>query len=243
MSIFNDIKYYASQSKITTTLVVINILCFFAFRLLDSRGFSLLNKNRFLIDWGADVAELTFSGQYWRMFTNLFMHVSFTHLAMNMLALWSIGPILEQRIPCLAFVGIYFFSGLVGSLSSDIATINQNVISCGASGAILGIITALLAYCLVFKTNIQEMPVKAMLVSLVLTAGLGLLPSIDNMAHIGGACAGFVLGGVVSLCIKMFKYQNKLTLLIISFVFIVTALGIYVQYMHYALPSGYYVYY
>lgn len=117
------------------------------------------------------------------------------------------------------------------------------MISCGASGAILGIITALLAYCLVFKTNIQEMPVKAMLVSLVLTAGLGLLPSIDNMAHIGGACAGFVLGVAVSLCIKIFKYPSKLTLLIIGLVFIVTALGIYVQYMHYALPSGYYVYY
>lgn len=243
MSTLNDIKYYASQSKITTTLVVINILCFFAFRMLDSDGFSSLYENRFLINWGADMAELTFSGQYWRMFTNLFMHVSVTHLAMNMLALWSTGPILEQRIPRLAFIGIYFLSGIIGSLSSDIATISQNVISCGASGAILGIITALLAYCLVFKTNIQEMPVKAMLISLVLTAGIGLLPSIDNMAHIGGACAGFVLGGAVCLCLKMFKYPSKLSLLVISLVFVVTILGIYTQYMHYALPSSYYIYY
>ncbi|NUF50130.1 rhomboid family intramembrane serine protease [Gilliamella sp. ESL0250] len=242
MSTLNDIKYYASQSKITSTLVVINILCFFVFRLLDSRGFSTLYENHFLIDWGADVAGLTFSGQYWRMFTNLFMHVGFTHLAMNMLALWSIGPILEKRIPAIAFLGIYLFSGLVGSLSSDIATINQNIISCGASGAILGIITALLAYCLVFKANIQEMPVKVMLISLILTAGLGLLPSIDNMAHIGGACAGFVLGGLISLCIKTFKYPSKLTLLIISLLFIVTALGLYIVYMHYALPSDYYIY-
>ncbi|OCG21440.1 rhomboid family intramembrane serine protease [Gilliamella sp. App4-10] len=243
MSTLNDIKYYASQSKITSTLVVINILCFFVFRLLDSRGFSILYENDFLIDWGADVAGLTFSGQYWRMFTNLFMHASFTHLAMNMLALWSIGPILEQRIPHMAFIGIYLFSGLVGSLSSDIATINQNVISCGASGAILGIITALLAYCLVFRSNIQEMPIKAMLVSLVLTAGLGILPSINNMAHIGGACAGFVLGGLISLCLKTFKYPNKLILFIISLLFVITAFGLYIGYMHYALPNGYYLYY
>ena len=52
MSTFNDIKYYASQSKITTTLVAINILCFFAFRLIDSCGFSSLYENHFLIDWG-----------------------------------------------------------------------------------------------------------------------------------------------------------------------------------------------
>lgn len=242
MSTLNDIKYYASQSKITSTLVVINILCFFVFRLLDSRGFSTLYENHFLIDWGADVAGLTFSGQYWRIFTNLFMHVGFTHLAMNMLALWSIGPILEQRIPRMAFLGIYLFSGLVGSLSSDIATINQNVISCGASGAILGIITALLAYCLVFRSNIQEMPIKAMLVSLVLTAGLGLLPSINNMAHVGGACTGFVLGGLISLSLKTFKYPSKLTLLSISLLFIITALGLYTGYMHYTLPNGYYFY-
>jgi membrane associated rhomboid family serine protease len=242
MSALNDLKYYVNQSKITSTLVVVNIFCFFAFRLLDSRGFSTLYENHFLIDWGADVAELTFSGQYWRMFTNLFMHVGFTHLAMNMLALWSIGPILEQRIPRIAFIGIYFFSGLVGSLSSDIATIHHNVISCGASGAILGVITALLAYSLVFKTNIQEMPVKAMLLSLILTAGLGLLPSIDNMAHIGGACTGFVLGGLISLCLKIFKYPSKLALLIISLLLMTTALAIYTVYMHYALPNGYYIY-
>ncbi|MCX8602272.1 MULTISPECIES: rhomboid family intramembrane serine protease [unclassified Gilliamella] len=245
MSLLKQTLFLAKQTKITSSLVVINVAYFIISRMLDSRGLTT-HDNAFLIDWGADVAQLTFSGQYWRMFTNLFVHISVTHLAMNMLALWSVGSILERVIPPFAFLGIYFLSGLYGSLASDIATINVVVISCGASGAILGIITAFLAFSLVNHVDMEQLPIKSIIVSLVLTAAIGLLPSIDNMAHIGGAVTGFILGGIVSACLRKFKYSSSLLNIIIGIIFIIAAVGLYLaylDYLDYQFPANYRYYY
>ena len=242
MSFLKYFQFLYHQAKITSILVVINVAWFIISRILDMRGLSDFSQSKFLIDWGADVAQLTFSGEYWRLFTNIFMHVGLAHLAMNMLALWSIGVILERLIPPLAFVGIYLLSGLFGSLASDVATIHINVISCGASGAILGIITALLAYSLINRTDLQEMPIKSIVVSLLLTAGLGLLPSIDNMAHIGGAITGFILGGLITLCLKKFRYQSQICTILTVLIFATASLILYWGYQHYQydyLINGY----
>lgn len=240
MIFLKDILFLAKQTKITSALIIINIAWFIISHLLDSRGFIPFRENEFLINWGADMSQLAFAGQYWRMFTNLFMHVGVTHLTMNMLALWSIGSILERLIPPFAFLGIYLLSGLFGSLASDIATINQYVISCGASGAILGIITALLAFSLINRANITEMPIQSIVVSLILTAGLGLLPSIDAMAHIGGAATGFILGSVVAFCLRTFNYPSKSTVIIVNLVFVMAIIILYFGYMHYKIPGTFY---
>lgn len=240
MIFLKDILFLAKQTKITSALIIINIAWFTISHLLDSRGFIPFRENEFLINWGADMSQLAFAGQYWRMFTNLFMHAGVIHLTMNMLALWSIGSILERLIPPFAFLGIYLLSGLFGSLASDIATINQYVISCGASGAILGIITALLAFSLINRANITEMPIKSIVVSLILTAGLGLLPSIDGMAHIGGAATGFILGSVVAFCLRTFNYPSKSTVIIVNLVFVMAIIILYFGYMHYKIPGTFY---
>ncbi|MCX8664973.1 MULTISPECIES: rhomboid family intramembrane serine protease [unclassified Gilliamella] len=242
MNFVKHVQFLYRQAKITSILVCINVAWFIFSRLLDMRGLSDLNQNQFLIDWGADVAQITFSGQYWRLFTNIFMHIGLAHLAMNMLALWSVGMILERLIPPFAFLGIYLLSGLFGSLASDIATIHYNVISCGASGAILGIITALLAYSLINRTDLHEMPIKSIVVSLLLTAGLGLLPSVDNMAHIGGGVTGFVLGGLITFCLRKFRYPSKICTTLTALIFAVATLLLYWGYQHYqyySLIDGY----
>lgn len=61
---------------------------------------------------------LTLSGEYWRLFTSMFLHVGFLHLAINMLALWSLGIILEARMRSWVFLGVYLLSGLCGSLAT-----------------------------------------------------------------------------------------------------------------------------
>lgn len=233
MSNLRNLQYLFQQAKITSILVLLNVAWFVISHLLDSRGFSTYMENAFLIDWGADVAQLTFSGEYWRLFTNIFVHAGLTHLAMNMLALWSVGIVLERLIPPFSFIGIYLLSGLFGSLASDVSTIRHSVISCGASGAILGIITALLAYSLINRTDLQEMPIKSIVISLFLTLGLGLLPSIDNMAHIGGAITGFILGGIVTVCLKKFRYQNNIYTLLILILFAASCLLLYSIYQYY----------
>jgi membrane associated rhomboid family serine protease len=243
MNILQNLFYLGRQAKVTSTLIIINIIWFTISRLFDSRSFNDTLEGIFLIDWGADVSLLTFSGQYWRMLTSIFMHTNISHLVMNMLALLSVGTVLEKHIPKFVFIGIYFLTGLISSLTSNIATIQNAVISCGASGAILGLITALLGYSLVNRTNLENMPIKAIIASLILTAGLGMLPSINNMAHLGGAISGFILGLLISFCIKVFHYPNRLTFVLISILYFITALGLYMGYMHFKLPDNFQLYY
>ncbi|MFC4276350.1 rhomboid family intramembrane serine protease [Achromobacter aloeverae] len=181
-------------SKITLLLVLANIAVYAGLGLLDTRAFETLSQSSFLIDWGANVPPLTLSGEYWRLFTSMFLHVGFAHLAMNMLALWSLGLVLEPRMRWPVFLGIYLLSGLCGSLTTALWNRGELMISCGASGAILGLFGAALAYALRDRRSGRlHFPVRNLLMSLVLTFGAGTVFSIDNAAHAGGLVCGFLL--------------------------------------------------
>jgi len=181
-------------SKITFLLVIANIAVYAGLGLLDTRAFETLSQSSFLIDWGANVPPLTLSGEYWRLFTSMFLHVGFAHLAMNMLALWSLGIVLESRMRWPVFLGIYLLSGLCGSLTTALWNRDELMVSCGASGAILGLFGAALAYALRDRSSGRlHFPVRNLMMSLVLTFAAGTVFSIDNAAHLGGLVSGFIL--------------------------------------------------
>lgn len=238
MSVVQQLVVTGRQAKITSLLIILNTLDFVVSRLFDPRGFESLSQNKFLLQWGADLPELTFTGEYWRLFTSLFLHANLSHFVLNMIALWYVGAVLEKRIPRVLFVGIYFISGVAGNLLSNIVNIDKLIISCGASGAILGLITALLAYFMVTRTNSEELPINNLLLSLLLTLGLGFFPFIDNMAHLGGAATGFILGVLVSICITKITYPSKLSITILIITFILPVIGLYASYMHYSILIG-----
>ncbi|WP_454690116.1 rhomboid family intramembrane serine protease [Achromobacter aloeverae] len=181
-------------SKITLLLVIANVAVYAGLGFVDTRAFETLSQGSFLIDWGANVPPLTLSGEYWRLFTSMFLHVGFAHLAMNMLALWSLGLVLEPRMRWPVFLGIYLLSGLCGSLTTALWNRGELMVSCGASGAILGLFGAALAYALRDRrTGRLHFPVRNLMLSLVLTFGAGTVFSIDNAAHAGGLVCGFLL--------------------------------------------------
>ena len=181
-------------SKITFLLIIANIAVYAGLGLFDTRAFESLSQSSFLIDWGANVPPLTLSGEYWRLFTSMFLHVGFAHLAMNMLALWSLGIVLESRMRWPVFLGIYLLSGLCGSLTTALWNRDELMVSCGASGAILGLFGAALAYALRDRRSGRlHFPVRNLMMSLVLTFAAGTVFSIDNAAHLGGLACGFVL--------------------------------------------------
>lgn len=189
----------------TLVLILANIAVYAVAGLLDTRAFESLSHDSFLIAWGANVAPLTFSGQFWRLGSSMFLHVGFTHLAMNMIALWAIGGGLERLMPRTAFVGVYLLSGLAGSVVSALWYRNDVLISCGASGAILGLIGATLAYA---AMGAEKLPVRDLIVSLVLTFGAGSVFAVDNAAHLGGLVVGFLLGAVVRFATQRPRAQG-----------------------------------
>src|SRR5580692_6058604 len=87
-----------------------------------------------LISWGANVRYLTLDGQWWRIITNVFVHIGLLHVLFNMYALLYIGVLLEPQMGRLRFLAAYLLTGIMASLTS--LYWHPNIISAGASGAI-----------------------------------------------------------------------------------------------------------
>ncbi|GKV23072.1 hypothetical protein SLEP1_g32852 [Rubroshorea leprosula] len=137
--------------------------------------------------------------QGWRLITCIWLHAGVIHLLANMLSLVLIGIRLEQQFGFVRVGMIYLLSGLGGSILSSLF-IQQNI-SVGASGALFGLLGAMLSELLTNWTIYANKA--AALITLVLiiaiNLALGILPHVDNFAHIGGFLVGFLLGFVLLL--------------------------------------------
>ena len=153
-----------------------------------------------LVDFGAMFGPLIAEGQYWRLFTAMFLHHDLVHLAFNGFALFIFGRLVETTYGRARFVAIYILSGLAGGvLSYALSPINIGV---GASGAIFGVLGALAAF---FASQRRTLGVMAQrnLMGILALATINIFyglatPGIDNWAHLGGLVAGFALGFVLT---------------------------------------------
>jgi len=149
-----------------------------------------------LLRMGAKSTPLIAAGEYWRLFTMMFLHVGVLHLAFNGYALFIIGTELERLMGPARFLSIYLLSGLFGGLASYAFS---DSLAAGASGAIFGIIGAQAAFFLVHRERLGTWGTRrlgsiALILVLNLVWGFSQPGSIDNLAHIGGLLAGVALG-------------------------------------------------
>ncbi len=177
--------------KAPAILVAVNILCF-----LISECFGTTLDSSVLIRLGAlytpYIAE---RGQYWRILTAMFLHAGMQHLLNNMLTLYVIGSMLERQVGKWKFLIIYFLSGLAGNILEYVKSLrNGTVVAVGASGAVFGVMGALLFVIIRNKGRIPGMDIRRMLLYVGLSVYFGLIGSnIANTAHLTGLAAGFVL--------------------------------------------------
>nr|AIY60745.1 rhomboid protein Ginbi_RBL8a [Ginkgo biloba] len=144
----------------------------------------------------------------WRLITCIWLHAGVVHLVANMLSLLFIGIRLEQEFGPVRVGIIYLLSAFGGSVVS--ALFIQNSVSVGASGALFGLLGAMLSE-LITNWTIYSNKFAA-LVTLVLIIAInlavGILPHVDNFAHIGGFVSGFLLG-FVFLVRPQFGWVNR----------------------------------
>lgn len=149
-----------------------------------------------LLTWGAEFGPKTMHGEWWRLFTAMFVHIGFLHLAYNMLAFAYAGPLMERMLGNVGFLVLYLVSGLGGSLWS--LYLNPMLVHAGASGAIFGVYGALLATVLVQGKTIPRHVSGALLRLSFIFIGYNLIysfqPGISLAAHIGGLVVGFLCG-------------------------------------------------
>jgi membrane associated rhomboid family serine protease len=150
-----------------------------------------------LLSLGAKQADLIRVGQWWRLFAPQYLHAGLIHLAMNMNGLWNLGRGLEGEIGFLRIALLYTTSGVSGIVASSIFV--PHVVGVGASGALYGLIGCLFAD---FAHNHKLIENKwSYFIKLVLSTAfgiaLGLLPLVDNFAHVFGMIAGLFIGSIL----------------------------------------------
>ena len=167
-----------------------------------------------LIDFGAMLGPLIVGGEYWRLFTAMFLHAGLAHLAMNGLGLFIVGRLVESSFGHLRFLIIYLLAGLFGSVASF--GFNTVAVGAGASGAIFGTFGALAAFFAVNRDSFgkegrQSLVGVLMVAGLVLASGIQ-TEEVDNWAHLGGLVAGFFIGFTISPRYRLVEFGVQRTL-------------------------------
>jgi membrane associated rhomboid family serine protease len=142
-------------------------------------------------------------GQYWRLFTALFLHGGFAHLLFNVFALYVLGPPLERAIGAVRFTLCYLISGLGSSAGVVLLTViglvqvSQLV---GASGCIMGIVGAWAGFLLRHRhaPNAKQRLANIFMIIVIQTAFDLSTPQVSMAAHLCGLIAGFVLGLILA---------------------------------------------
>ncbi len=152
-----------------------------------------------LINFGANNLLLVKSGQIFRLITCAFLHAGFVHMFVNLYSLRVIGPSVESLIGKWQFLFIYFISTLSASLMSLIF-MESNIVSVGASGAIFGLMGALLYFGYHYRLYLNDALKRQIIPVIIFNLVMGfMIPGIDNGAHIGGLVGGYLATMAIGL--------------------------------------------
>ena len=187
-AMINEEVFTPKKPIITSTLIAINIIAYIVTMMFGlSTEFAV---NRYYV----------LHGEYYRLLTGMFLHANIFHLFFNMYALYIIGSQLESFLGRHKFLIVYLLSGLSGSVLSIFFSAGFSV---GASGAIFGLLGSLLYFGYHYRVYLETV-VKSQIIPLIIINLLfGMLPGIDNWAHIGG-----LIGGVLSTMAVGIKYKS-----------------------------------
>lgn len=201
----------------TYILIAINTILFVLMYVLGNGSDDALTLLRF----GASYPDFIKAGDYYRLLTSAFLHIGFLHFLFNNYALYVIGSQLEGFFGKVKYLIIYLGSAILGNLMSMLFS---NSISAGASGAIFGLLGALLYFGYHYRVYLGTV-VKSQVIPLILiNLAIGFMMSgVNNAAHIGGLIGGVLLAMAVGVRYKTSKFEqiNGVIMTIIYTVFLV----------------------
>ncbi|MBQ3600748.1 MAG: rhomboid family intramembrane serine protease [Lachnospiraceae bacterium] len=184
---------YIKENICTIGLVLINIIIFL---LVEITG-STMNTEH-MVECGA-LSMDRIGEKFWqyRLFSSMFLHFGIEHLGSNLLMLAVMGSYIEKRMGRKAFLAMYFGAGIIGNIASLYYYINSgmsNVVTAGASGAVFGMIGALLYLIIKNRGRLAGLSYGQIAVILLLSYYQGLVDTQVNMvAHYAGFVGGFIL--------------------------------------------------
>ena len=184
---------------ITIAIIAINVVMYLitAYLSYSYAGGSIFNSDtNVLVSLGAKVNSLITQGQYFRLISCMFLHGGIVHLGVNMYSLYAIGPMVENVYGKFKYIAIYFISGICASIFSYVFSTS---VSIGASGAIFGLLGAVLVFAIKSKGKTGNEFIRSILSVIFINIFIGAtLPNIDNFAHVGGLLGGMIISYLVT---------------------------------------------
>ncbi len=190
-----------ADPRLTTfVLIGINVAVWLLIQATGGRTSALVDKlvlipdfaARPLPDGSAELAPGVADGAWWQLLTSVFTHVQPLHIGFNMLALYFLGPMLENVLGRARFLALYLVSGIAGSAAVMLLS-DPNTQTLGASGAIFGLMGALAVVALKVRGQVQ---------AVLILIGLNLVftftvPGISWQGHLGGLVGGALVGAAM----------------------------------------------
>ena len=183
--------------KVPIVTYIIMAICIVLFIMMEVFSGGSTNSST-LLKYGANLDVLVKEGEYYRLFTCMFLHIGIMHLACNMYSLYVVGREVESLFGKIKYIIIYVLSGIFGSIMSIAFT--HNTISAGASGAIFGLLGALLYFGIHYRTYLGDAIKRSVIPIIVINLLIGFFSEgIDLAAHIGGLVGGVLVAMMVGI--------------------------------------------
>ena len=180
------------KEPVTAGLILLNILVFLAVEFTGSS-----QNTMHMLDCGAAYTPMIVQGgEYYRLFTCMFLHFGIEHLLNNMLVLFVLGSRLERVIGKIKFLLIYLLGGVLGNIISLYLELHaQNfAVSAGASGAVFAVMGAMIYIVIRNKGRLGDLSMRQILIMAAFSLYFGFASTgVDNTAHVAGMVSGFLL--------------------------------------------------
>lgn len=190
-------RFWLSQNPrlATNILIGLNVLAYLVLAFLSQNILSISQDA--LVAMGGQFNAYVAQGQFWRIFTAMFLHFDIMHIGLNMLSLFFIGPTVELFYGKWRYLVIYLVSGIVGGIATYYFS-PLNTLAVGASGAIFGVFGAMGAFFIVNRRALgpaANMMIGQWVFWLLLNLAFGFsIAGIGIQDHIGGLITGLILG-------------------------------------------------
>lgn len=202
-------KIFSSKKSIVTYILI--GICMIMF-LVSELGYS----NEVLLKYGANLGILVKNGEFYRLFSAIFLHAGIVHIFFNMYSLYIVGARVEDFFGKWKYALIFLISGICGNMLS--VGFHSDVISVGASGAIFGLFGALIYFGYTYRGYIGSIIRSQIMPIVIYNLVIGLfIPGIDMAGHVGGLIGGVITSKMLGT-IENKKYSITDILLFIVYI-------------------------
>lgn len=200
-------EIFSKKTPIMTYIFMVLSTVLYLITAFLSNNFIELDPN-VLVDFGALLNFNELGRNYfelYRVVTSVFLHAGLLHFMLNMYSLYVIGPQLESFFGKIKYTIIFILSGVIGNLFSMLF-LQDRFVSVGASGAIFGLLGALLYFGYHYRVYLSGVIKSQIIPLIVINLIIGFMVSnINNLAHLGGLIGGIFVAKSVGVKYKSLK--------------------------------------